>query len=126
MASPPPNETTKRHRHLDQFNWWTEVRLFLELAIPAILFGAGFVISPFLTASIVGRKFGATYLSAFTLANLTGNLCTFSFVTGLYSASDTLIPQAFGVGNYKEVGLIAMRGVMATSTVILVPLNIRW
>mmetsp|Transcript_13334 Transcript_13334/g.20966 ORF Transcript_13334/g.20966 Transcript_13334/m.20966 type:complete len:591 (-) Transcript_13334:68-1840(-) len=101
----------------------TELRLFLELAIPTILFGASFVISPFLTASIVGRKFGATHLSAFTLANLTGNLCTFSFVAGLYSASDTLSPQAFGIQNYKEVGLIAIRGMLA-STAVLIPVNI--
>jgi MATE family multidrug resistance protein len=37
-------------------------------------------------------------------------------------ASDTLSPQAFGAGNYKEVGLIAMRGFIG-SMLVLLPIN---
>jgi MATE family multidrug resistance protein len=101
----------------------SEIRLFLELAIPTTLLNLSFTISPLLTASYVGRKFGSVYLSGFTLANLTGNLCTFSLLAGLFSAADTLSPQAFGAGHYKEVGLHAMRGFFA-SMVLLIPINI--
>ena len=100
-----------------------EMRLFLELAVPTTLLNFGFTLSPLLTASYVGLKFGKIYLSAFTLANLTGNLCTFSLLAGMFSAADTLSPQAYGKGNYKEVGLIALRGI-AASVVLLVPINI--
>jgi multidrug resistance protein, MATE family len=100
-----------------------EARLFLELAIPTCLLSLGSSISPLLTASVVGLKFGPTYLSAFSLANLTGNLCTFSLLWGLYSAADTLSPQAFGRGDYKEVGYQAMRGVVIALSIV-VPSNI--
>jgi Na+-driven multidrug efflux pump len=80
-------------------------------------------ISPLLTAFVVGRKFGQTYLSAFTLANLTSNLCTFSLLWGLFSAADTLSPQAFGRGDLKEVGYQAMRGFVIVIS-IAVPSNI--
>jgi MATE family multidrug resistance protein len=83
----------------------------------------GFIISPLLTASYVGRKFGPTFLSGFTLANMTGNLCTFSLLAGLFSAADTLGPQAFGAGDKKEVGLLAMRGFFF-SCILLFPINV--
>ena len=103
--------------------WLNEARLFLELAIPTSLLNFSFTLSPLLTASYVGLKFGKMYLSAFTLANLTGNLFTFSLLAGMFSASDTLSPQAFGKGDYKEVGLIAMRGTTAAA-ILLIPINI--
>lgn len=111
------------HQPPDTTDFWNEARLFLELAIPTCLLSFGFTLSPLLTASYVGLKFGPIFLSAFTLGNLTGNLCTFSLLAGLFSAADTLGPQAFGIGDYKEVGLIAMRGVVG-SFVLILPINI--
>ena len=102
---------------------WTESRLFLELAMPTCLLSFGFTLSPLLTASYVGLRFGPVFLSAFTLGNLAGNLFTFSLLAGLFSAADTLAPQAFGIGDYKEVGLIALRGVFA-SFLLVVPVNV--
>lgn len=101
----------------------TEVRLFLELAIPTLVVNLGTTFSPLLTASYVGRRFGPTFLSGFTLANLTGNLCTFSLMAGLFSAADTLGPQSFGTGDNREVGLIAIRGFVSACSVLL-PINI--
>lgn len=100
-----------------------EIRLFLELAVPNTLLDFGMTVSPLLTACYVGLKFGPTYLSAFTLANLTGNLSTFSVLMGLFSAADTLSPQAFGKEDFQEVGFIAMRGVVV-SLCLLIPVNI--
>lgn len=111
------------HQPPDTTNLSTEFRLFLELAIPTCLLSFGFTLSPLLTASYVGLKFGPTYLSAFTLGNLTGNLSTFSLLAGIFSASDTLSPQAFGIGDYPEVGFIAMRGVVACLALVT-PVNI--
>ena len=109
-------------------NWtksdiWLEVRLFYELAGVSSLMNLGFISSPLLTASYVGRSFAPVYLSAFTLANLTGNLCTFSLMAGLFSASDTLSPQAFGRGDFQEVGRIAIRG-YASAFALLCPINV--
>lgn len=116
-----PSTTYGKHK-IDAGSFWTEVRLFLEQAGVSCLMSLGFILSPMLTASYIGRSFPTVYLSAFTLANLTGNVCTFSLMTGLFSASDTLSPQAFGRGDYPEVGRIAIRGFVA-SFVLLFPIN---
>jgi MATE family multidrug resistance protein len=102
--------------------WWEESQQFINLAVPSIIVEVGLTIPLALTASYVGRHLGPVYLGGFTLATLTGNLLTLSLLWGLYSASDTLSPQAFGAGNYKEVGMVAMRGVIG-SFIILVPIN---
>jgi len=102
---------------------WTEARLLVNLAIPTVLVQLGATVPPAMTASYIGRHLGAVYLDGFTLASLTGNLLTLSLLQGLYSASDTLSPQAFGAGNYKEVGLLAIRGFVG-SLLLIVPINL--
>ena len=104
-------------------NYRTECRLFLELATTTTLLTLGFILSPLMTASYIGRRFGPVFLSGFTLANLTGNLCTFSIMSGVLSASDTLSPQAFGTGDYREVGLLAIRGAVSCCAILL-PINV--
>ncbi|GKY98857.1 hypothetical protein MPSEU_000841700 [Mayamaea pseudoterrestris] len=103
--------------------WTREIRLLLELAIPTILIQLGFTVPSFLTASHVGRTFGPIYLDAFSLANLLVNLLTLSLLSGLYSASDTLSPQAFGARNYRQVGLLAMRGFFG-GMLLIVPITV--
>lgn len=98
---------------------YQELRLLLELAVPTIWIQLGFTIPPFLTASYVGRTFGAIALDGFQLANLICNLFTLSLLSGLYSASDTLSPQAYGAGNYREVGLVAIRGFLSSLLVVV-------
>jgi len=100
-----------------------EIRQYFELGITSTLTNVGFVASPLLTASFVGRNFPPVYLSAFTLANLMGNLSTFTLLWGLFSASDTLQPQAFGRGDFAEVGRLAIRGYIVNFCVIF-PLNV--
>lgn len=100
-----------------------ELCAFLNLMIPTVIIQCSFTICPFLTASYVGRTFGSIYLDSFTLAYLTGNLTTLSLLAGLYSASDTLSPQAFGAGNHFEVGLIAIRGFVGSMCFVL-PVNV--
>lgn len=122
IPSPPPPRRQSSAALLGE-SLYQEIRLFLELAIPSTLISAGTNIAPLLIASYIGRRFGVEYLSGYTLANLTGNLCTFSILSGLFSASDTLGPQAFGISNYREVGLLAVRG-FVVALAILFPINV--
>ena len=99
-----------------------ETRLLLNLAIPTIIINLGVTFPPFLIASFVGRNYGSVYLGGFQLASLTGNIFTLSILEGLYSASDTLAPQAFGAGNLRHVGVITVQGFLA-SLLIMIPIN---
>lgn len=101
---------------------WAEAKQLIRLVIPTVVVQVGLTVPPAMTASYVGRHLGPVALDGFTLATLTGNLLTLALLSGLYSASDTLSPQAFSAGNYKQVGLIAMRGYVG-SMLILVPMN---
>jgi multidrug resistance protein, MATE family len=100
-----------------------EARLLLHLAWPTIVTQIGFVWANFLASSHIGKTYGYLYLDGFALSNLTGNLCTLSILSGLFSASETLSPQAYGAGNRREVGLVAMRG-MVGSVCLMVPINV--
>lgn len=97
-----------------------ELQAVLHLALPTITIQMGAVLPAFLTASYVGRNFSVQYLDGFTLASLTVNLFTLSLLQGLYSASDTLSPQAYGAGNAAEVGHLALRGYVG-SMLVTVP-----
>lgn len=116
MCSATPTPTTRSTAR-------TEARLLANLAVQTVLVQLGATVPPAMTASYIGRHLGAVYLDGFTLSSLTGNLLTLSLLQGLYSASDTLSPQAFGAGNYKEVGLVAMRGYVA-SLLLIIPINL--
>ena len=107
----------------NSLSWKHELQLLLNLAIPTVVIQLGSVLPNFLVASYVGRIFGPTFLDGFTLANLMGNLCNLSLLQGLYTSADTLSPQAYGAGNLKEVGYIAIRGYIA-SLIVLVPINV--
>jgi len=101
----------------------SELRLFAELAVPTVVVQLGFFVPPFAAASYVGRYFSTRHFDGFALANLVGNLFVLSVLQGLYSASDTLSPQAFGAKNYRRVGSIALRGYVA-SLLLTVPVNV--
>jgi MATE family multidrug resistance protein len=110
----PPPATT---------DWRGEVRLLLALAAPTVAIQLGAVLPNFVVAARVGRMFGPVRLDGFTVANLMGNLCNLSLLQGVYSASDTLGPQSFALGNHRQVGLLAVRGVLV-SIVVLLPINV--
>eukprot|EP00521_Asterionellopsis_glacialis_P017789 CAMPEP_0195302134 /NCGR_PEP_ID=MMETSP0707-20130614/30534_1 /TAXON_ID=33640 /ORGANISM="Asterionellopsis glacialis, Strain CCMP134" /LENGTH=499 /DNA_ID=CAMNT_0040365297 /DNA_START=158 /DNA_END=1657 /DNA_ORIENTATION=- len=106
-----------------EFDYKKELRAFADLAVPTVTSqlmcnGAGA-----LTASYVGRHLGSICLDGFTLALLSGNLLIFSVVTGIFTASDTLSAQAYGADNFRSVGLIAVRGFIA-SMLVLAPLTL--
>jgi Na+-driven multidrug efflux pump len=115
------SDTAKTTRIAATTTFRQELAMLVQLAVPTCCIQLGFTIPPFLTASYVGRTFGAVALDGFQLANLVCNLFTLSLLQGLYSASDTLSPQSYGAGNYREVGLIALRGFVA-SFLLVVPI----
>lgn len=98
-----------------------EMISLFQLAIPTFIIQLGSIIPGFSVASYIGRKYSTDiiYLDGYTLASLTANLFTLSLLQGLYSASDTLSPQAYGAGNMKEVGYLAVRGFIASMMVVL-------
>jgi Na+-driven multidrug efflux pump len=97
-----------------------EFNKLLSLTGPTIVVNLGWTVPNFLVASFIGTRFSVVDLDGFSLASMTSNLCTLTLLSGLYSASDTLSPQAYGIGNKLEVGHIAVRGMMG-SFVVLVP-----
>jgi len=97
-----------------------ELRAVVHLLVPTTIIQLGSTFPGFITASYIGRNFtNIVYLDGFTLAVLTGNLFTLSLCQGLFSASDTLSPQAYGAGNKPEVGLLAIRGFVGSMLVTL-------
>jgi Na+-driven multidrug efflux pump len=101
-------------------SWLAEFLLLMKLAAETTVVNIGGTLPNFLVASFVGRKFSVVHFDGFSLASMTSNLCTLSLLRGLYSAADTLSPQAYGAGQKLEVGYIAMRG-MIGSFLVLVP-----
>jgi Na+-driven multidrug efflux pump len=112
-------ETTAKDATATRTTFRQEISMLVRLAVPTCCIQLGFTVPPFLTAGYVGRTYGPAALDGFQLANLICNLFTLSLLQGLYSASDTLSPQAFGAGNYREVGLVALRGFVASFCVVV-------
>jgi len=102
---------------------YTELVQLLQIAIPALLVEVSFTVPGFLVTSYVGRRFGHEYLSSVTLALLTANLSTWAFINGILNASDTLSPQAYAAGNYRQVGILAIRGFLISLIVFILPIN---
>jgi len=103
----------------------SELLLFAWLAGPAVCVQLLFALQWSITATFVGSNFGTDALTGYSLANLSGNLSGLSIVIGFLSASETLTPQAFSLGNYKEVGQICVRSFLLCM-VLLVPLFPMW
>ena len=98
-----------------------ELISLFQLTLPTFIVQLGSIIPGFVIASYIGRTYSIDiiYLDGYTLASLTANLFTLSLLQGLYTASDTLSPQAYGAGNLKEVGYLAVRGFIASMIVVL-------
>lgn len=90
-----------------------------QLALPTIIVQLSFVVPPFLAASYVGRTYGYVALDGYTLALGAGNLSTLALMQGIFNACDTLAPRAYGAQQFRQVGLMAIRGFLATLLVIV-------
>eukprot|EP00957_Ditylum_brightwellii_P104572 7968469-Ditylum_brightwellii.AAC.1 len=71
-------------------------------------------------SSAVGRNIGTEYLAGFSLATLVGNMTCLSILLGILTATETYMPRAFGLRQYRDVGVYAMRG-FASCVLVLLP-----
>ena len=93
----------------------------VELAVPTIIVNLGLFMPPAVVASFVGRTLGTVAMDGFSLGNLVVNLFAISILWGVFTANDTLSPQAFGTKNYREVGMLAIRGFVVGILAVLPP-----
>jgi MATE family multidrug resistance protein len=116
------DETLMNNEKEHASSFLQELKLLLEISVPtvAVQFSAYFIYPQ--TASAVGRNLGTEELAGFSLASLTGNLMCLSVIVGALSALDTLMPRAFGVKRYDEVGKLAIRGFLVCILVLLIPI----
>jgi len=103
------------------FNFYHEVITLLHIALPtvAVQFCTLFIYPQ--CASAVGRHLDTESLAAFSLGSLSGNMTCISIIIGTLTASETLQPRAFGLKQYREVGLLAIRGFFVCLVSLLLP-----
>ena len=83
----------------DSFDIVTEGWKLLHIALPTVALQVSvFSLFP-QTASAIGRKLGSEALAAFSLATLVGNITCLSVLIGTQSATETLQPRAYALGN---------------------------
>jgi len=106
----------------EDFQLWNEAKTLLEVAVPAVAvqFSVLFIFPQ--TASIVGRSLGKEELAGFSLGSLVGNLTCLSVMVGALTAADTLMPRAFAAQHYKEIGRLAIRGLIFGSLLLVIPI----
>lgn len=115
------NHHDQQNHHL--ITWSEEIRLFFTLAIPSIFVQLTVTVPDAISISYVGRLTDSIHLDACSLASIILNILCMSLFQGMLSASDTLSPQAFALGNRKEVGLLMMRSYVAC-LILVIPINI--
>ena len=93
----------------------------VELAVPTIIVNLGLFMPPAVVASFVGRTLGTVAMDGFSLGSFIANQSAVAILWGIFTANDTLSPQAFGAKNYREVGLLAIRGFVVGIVAILPP-----
>jgi len=106
----------------EEFNLWTESKLLLQIALPAVAvqFSVLFIFPQ--TAAMVGTVLGTNELAGFSLGSLVGNLTCLSVMVGALTAADTLMPRAFAAERYSEVGRLAIRGFAMCAALLVVPI----
>jgi len=122
------------------FHFQTEATLLLSIALPTVVSQfCGYFIFP-LTAASFSRYLPSSSssssslstniintssreaLAAFSLASLSGNASCTSTVIGILTASETLQPRAFGLRNYHQVGILAIRSLLVCTVFLILPI----
>lgn len=100
-----------------------EMKIIINLAIPSIVAQMGWSVPSALVASYIGRHYGSVYLDAYMLVMVVLSVCTFAILEGIFSALDTLLPQAYGAKKYKDLQYICVR-CFIVCMIIIVPVII--
>jgi MATE family multidrug resistance protein len=105
------------------FNLLREGKELIAIAMPTIVvqFGTFFLYPQ--CASAIGRHLDSNALGAFSLGSLSGNMTCVSIIIGTLTASETLQPRAFGLRQYNEVGMLAIRGFFMCFISLLLPVT---
>lgn len=108
-------------QNAQQFRLWEEMQRLFQIAGPSMIvqFSALFIFPQ--TASVVGRTLDTQNLAGFSLGSIVGNLTCMSVMTGALTAADTLLPRSFATQNYKEMGSLAIRGLVTCGAFLLAP-----
>ena len=102
---------------------WQESCKLWDLTMPTVVVKVGMFVPQTAITAVVGKRFGVDHLAGFTFGNLVATISMLSLLMGLLSATDTLAPQAFGARNYRQVGILAIRGTVIC-VVGVIPINI--
>lgn len=113
MTTTPPKK---------EFNLFAEAQQLCGIAAPTILIQLALFLTFPMAASSVGRERGTTELAAFSLGTLLGNLTCLSILEGTLTAADTLMPRAYGLGRFEEVGRLAVRAALVCCLLLIPPM----
>lgn len=94
--------------------FWETIR-FIKISLPNSMVMCFMYLQTTMTLSTVATNLGTVEMSGISLASLTANLTALTIFYGLLTAVDILAPQSFGAGNFQEVGMLVMRGVICVS-----------
>jgi len=102
--------------------WREESVLLFRLAVPTVIINVTVFVPMAILSSFAGRVFGDVALSGLMIGNSFVNVVYLSIIQGLLSACDTLCPQAVGLKNYSDVGIVALRGFIVAMVYCVVPI----
>lgn len=103
----------------------SELLAVLRVATASVATGVLSFVVPWQITRAVSIHLGPEALAAYALGQLTGNLTGRSIVNGLLLAFDTLGAQAFGRGDFREVGVLMLRAVLL-AVCLLTPVALSW
>jgi MATE family multidrug resistance protein len=107
---------------MEGFHFLHEAKLLINIALPTVIVQFSLYFLYPQAASAVGRNLATQDLAGFSLASLSGNMICLAMIIGVLSASNTLMPQAFGSRNYEQVGILAIQSFVACLLVLFVPI----
>ena len=104
-----------------KFDLFKELKQLLGLAFPsvALQFNMYFIYPQ--AASVVGRNLGPLELSGLSLGCLVGNLTCLSVLVGVLSAADSLMPRAYSLGRFAELGRLTVRAILVCLIILIPP-----
>jgi MATE family multidrug resistance protein len=124
--SPSANsgEVTRDVEIPKEFRIFYEMKTLMNFALPTVVVQFSTLFLYPQCASAIGRQLDTESLAAFSLGSLSGNMTCISIIIGTLTACETLQPRAFGLGQYREVGLLAIRGLFMCILSLLVPITV--
>lgn len=96
------------------------------LAAPLVLQNCLVMAISIMNTTVVGTRVGAQALASALMANALYNITGLSMMMGLACGMETLCGQAYGAGNYKQVGVVFQRGMVVNLTAALIVLLCVW